>query len=98
MCIKRLLIFPTHKCFVCYKYIISNTDEIFHNQLLLKMLENGIQVKGLHQEGGWGKYSGQPGDFSTVNSGKNLVIVHNQLHSQYNNVSRNMNVISSSSR
>lgn len=50
--IKRHLLFPTHKSFVCYKYIISNTDETFHNQLLLEMPENGIQVKGLHQGGG----------------------------------------------
>lgn len=55
MYIKRLLLFPTHKCFVCYKYIISNTDETFHNQLLLEMPENGIQVKGLHQGGGTGR-------------------------------------------
>jgi len=98
MYIKRLLTFPTHECFVCYKYIISNTDEIFHNQLLLKMPANGIQAKGLHQEA-WGQGAqSAPGDFSILDSGRKLVIVHMQLHSQYNNIPRNMNMTSSSFR
>lgn len=54
MCTKRLLIFPIHKCFAMLKYAISNTDEMLHNQLLLKMPKNGIQAKGLHHEGGVG--------------------------------------------